>query len=123
MMQVEVMDWNSQAIEATLDGTLFYLVLNWNESARYWVLGIRNSAYRLMISGISLVTNYPLLYQFRYADMPAGDLFVANANLQTGPVDRDAFTSGRNLLVYMTEQEFLERGWLDLWGRTSASAV
>ena len=36
---IGVADLNSQAIEATLDDVLFYIILNWNQTGGYWTLG------------------------------------------------------------------------------------
>lgn len=120
---LEVHDWNSQAIEATLDGILYYIVLDWNESGQYWSIAIRNSAYRTLIDGISLVPNYPLTYQFRYGDMPPGELMVQTRHATNGPIPRDGFATGIYELVYTTEEEMIEAGILDQWGKTASSAV
>ena len=79
MFTIGVADLNSQAIEATLDDTLFYIIMNWNQSGGYWTMSIRNSAYQTIIESISVSANYPLTYQFRYSDMPLGDLWVASS--------------------------------------------
>lgn len=107
MILLEVHDWNSQAIEVTLDNLVYYIVLDWNESGQYWSMGIRNSAYRSLIDGISMVPNYPLTYQFRYSDMPPGELMVVTTNYTNGPIPRDGFTSGKYGLIYMPEGESL----------------
>jgi len=130
MFELRVADWNSQAIEAELDEVLFYLVLDWNSTSRSWTLGIRNAAYDLLISGIALVPNYPLTWQFRYPAMPAGELYAFSsparstvggdaAPFRSGPIPRDGFSSGRYRLVYETEQDLIDRGVLAYWGRTS----
>jgi hypothetical protein len=123
MIFLETYDWNSQSIEAVLDGDLFYLVLNWNETGRNWTLGIRNASYRYIITGLSLVPNYPLTWQFRYYGMPAGELFVLSPRFRNGPIPRDAFTSNQYFLTYFTEAELQMFGVLDIWGRTRGIAV
>jgi hypothetical protein len=117
---LNVADLNSQAIEATLDNTLFYIILDWNESGQYWTMAIRNSAYVTLIDGISISANYPLTYQFRYADMPAGDLMATSADYRSGPIPRDGFATGRYQLVYQTQQDLLKLGLLPYIGFTSA---
>jgi hypothetical protein len=57
---LEVSDLNSQAIEATLDDVLFYIVLDWNASGGYWGIAVRNSAYAVLIDGIAVVPNYSI---------------------------------------------------------------
>jgi hypothetical protein len=123
MFVLEVQDKNSQAIEATLDGVLFYIVMDWNESGQYWSMAIRNSAYAVLIDGIAVVPNFYLLYQFRYEDTPAGGLMVGHANFTNGHIPRDGFKSGKYQLIYVTEQDLIDMGFLVTFGRTYADAI
>ena len=102
---IPVDDLNSQAIEATLDDILYYIILNWNQSGGYWIMSIRNSAYRTLIDGVSVSANFPLTRQFRYSDMPPGEMAVRSYDYRSGPVPRDGFSSGKYELVYYTEQD------------------
>lgn len=115
-------NWNSEAIEASLDASLFYIVLNWNESNQNWTLGIRNSSYRTIIAGISLTPNYPLTYQFRYGAMPRGELTVMGRWGVDGPIPRDGFETGQFELVYTSEEELEAIGLLPRYGRTTPDA-
>jgi len=105
MFTIVVADLNSQAIESTLDDILFYLVLDWNQSGGYWTMGIRNSGYQTVIDRISLSVNYPLTKQFKYSDMPPGELIVETFDFRSGPIPRDGFASGKYFLNYYTEQD------------------
>jgi hypothetical protein len=122
---LEVSDLNSQAIEAVLDDVLFYIVLDWNASGEYWGMAIRNSAYAILIDGIAVVPNYPLLYQFRYEDTPAGSIVAApvSGKMTNGNIPRDGFVSGKYQLVYYTEQDLIDMGALETFGRTYAYAI
>lgn len=122
MYVLEVIDANSQAIEATLDDILYYIILDWNESGQYWTMSIRNAEYETLINGISISANYPLTYQFRYSDMPPGELWVGSSYYRSGPVPRDGFSSGRYQLIYQTQQDLFDLGLLPDYGFT-ASAV
>lgn len=118
---LDVLDENSQAIEAQLDGTAFYIVLDWNQFGGYWTMAIRNANYQMLLDGISLVVNYPLTYQFRYEEMPAGDLWINTSVFTAGPIPRDGFSSGVYQLVYITQQDLLDASLLDNWGLTSSA--
>lgn len=120
MFVLNVTDVNSQAIEAVLDDILYYIILDWNESGQYWTMGINNSAYQTLITGISISANYLLTYQFRYADMPAGELMVVSAEYRSGPVPKNGFSSGRYQLIYQTQQDLLTLGALPRLGFTSS---
>jgi len=117
---LEVIDANSQAIEATLYDILYYIILDWNESGQYWTMSIRNSAYETLINGISISANYPLTYQFRYSDMPPGEIMVATSHYRSGPVPRDGFSSGRYQLIYQTQQDLFDLGLLPDYGFTAS---
>jgi hypothetical protein len=119
---LEVADLNSQAFEATLDDILYYIVLNWNESGQYWTIAIRNSAYVTIINDISISANFPLTRQFRYADMPPGEIVAQSFYYRSGPIPRDGFATGRYQLVYYTQQDLLLAGILPALGFT-ASAI
>ena len=125
MFVLEVADLNSQAIEATLDDVLFYIVLDWNQSGGYWGMAIRNSAYAIVLDGVAVVPNYPLLYQFRYEDTPAGSLVAASTSgkMTSGYIPRDGFASKKFELIYMTEQDLIDAGLLITFGRTYANAI
>jgi hypothetical protein len=125
MFVLEVQDKNSQAIEATLDDVLFYIIMDWNESGQYWTMAIRNSAYAVLIDGIAVVPNYPLLYQFRYEDTPAGSIIVASTSgkMTNGHIPRDGFKTKKYEMVYLTEQDLIDAGILETFGKTYSDAV
>lgn len=58
-----------------------------------------------MIDRIALVANYPLTRQFKYSDMPLGELVAQSFDFRSGPIPRDGFSSGKYELVYYTEQD------------------
>jgi len=107
MIVLDIADLNSQAIEAVLDDTMYYIILDWNETGQYWEFGIRNYAYRTLVDGICVVPNYPLLTQFQYADLPPGDLQCVNVQDVNGPPARDGFSSGQFIFIYTTREEVL----------------
>jgi hypothetical protein len=105
MISIKTIDANSQAIEAVLDDELFYIVLNWNDSNHSWSMDLRNSSYEALIFGVAIVPNYPLLWQFRYRAMPAGELFAASDKDRNGPIPRDGFVTGKYDLIYLPVAE------------------
>jgi len=107
MILLPVADLNSQAIECVLDDLLYYIILDWNDSGAYWEMGIRNSAYRTLVDGICVAPNYPLLKQFKYPDMPRGELQVVHVGYINGPPGRNGFVTGEYNLIYTTQEELL----------------
>lgn len=124
MFLLEVQDFNSQAIEATLDDTLFYIVLDWNDSGQYWTMAIRNSAYRTLIDGISVTPSKGLTYQFRYDYMPKGEIMaqLASGAYGNGPIPRNGFSSGKYELIYLTEGDLISANILAEYGKTNPDA-
>ena len=102
---LEVVDLNSQVIDAILDGETFYIVLNWNDASSNWTFGVRNANYDAVILGVSLVPNYPLTKQFRYHQLWRGELGVLTPKFRNGPIPRDGFLTGEYELVYVPEAE------------------
>jgi len=108
MFVLEIADQNSQAIEANLDDLIYYVVINWNESGQAWEMGIRDSAYRMLVSGIRMVPEFPLLRQFKYPEVPPGDLLIHDYTLTHNTrIPRDGFALGRYELVYYTRDDIL----------------
>jgi hypothetical protein len=123
MIIIPVQDLNSQALEVELDGLVFYIVLNWNDSGQYWHMSIRNSAYQHLVDGISVSANYPLTWQFRYSDMPPGELQVLTQYYRSGPVPRDGFSSGIYTLVYQEYADLVALGVMPEYGETSPIVI
>jgi hypothetical protein len=109
MISLDVIDANSQAIEAVLDDELFYIILDWNSSSQSWTMSLRNATYETLISGIALVVNYPLTRQFRFSTMPQGELYLAHPTDRNGPLPRDWFEQGYEL-VYWPIDEMIAEG-------------
>jgi len=105
MIWIQVDDLNSQAIEAVLDNEVYYIILDWNETGKYWEIAIRNSSYVTVVDGICAVVNYPLLKQFQYPDMPPGDLRVVRTAWTDGAPSRDGFITDVYQLIYVTKEE------------------
>jgi|SRR5215469_6451354 len=120
--EFQIADENSQSIEVVLDQIPFFVTLDWNESGQYWTMAIRNVAYVTLCDGIAVSANYPLTWQFRYMDMPPGELQVRSAKFRNGPVPRDGFTSGSYHLIYYTMQDLIDAGAWDQY-RNVAIAV
>lgn len=106
MFVIPLIDQNSQAIESDLDDTVYYIVINWNESAQAWEMGVRDSGYNLLITGIRMVPMYPLLQQFKYPELPPGELIVHDYTLtQSRRIPRNGFQTQRYMLVYYTKED------------------
>lgn len=113
---LSVADENDQLIEATLDGSVFYIGMHYNSEADHFTLSLQNSEREVLISGIMVVPNYPLFYRYRREFMPKGDVVVVLQGDNT-MVTRNSFKDGMAYFVYVTESELEEMGRLDQYGR------
>jgi len=104
MIKIPLIDQNSFVVEAGLDDGTYFLRFDWNSEAEFWTMAITDALEAVILQGVVLVPNTPLLANFRHLAVPAGEFIVdaENANLQIG---RDTFVTGDARLYYLTEAE------------------
>jgi hypothetical protein len=87
----------------TLDGNLYKLHIYWNTRGAFWSLDIADANSIPLVSGIKLITGFPMLIQHKESGLPPGQLLIVDPNQKTqyDEPGRFDFVSGRNLsLVY-----------------------
>jgi hypothetical protein len=103
MIPIGIIDANDQLIEAELDDQTYYLGLSWNQEGGLWTLSVRDLNQEILISGIAVVPQSPLLRRVRRPTLPPGDLAV------TAPagaiLDRQSFMDGRAALWYFSAED------------------
>src|SRR5690554_1777390 len=98
MIKIPMADHNSFNIQATLDDETYALQFDWNEAAQIWTMRIDDTLC------VVLVPNTPLLKNYRYLDLPAGE-FVADARSGAQHIGRQDFVSGKANMFYVTGAE------------------
>ena len=86
--------------EVELERVTYGFEFRWNERANAWFLSLSDAEGNALVSGIRVVTDFPLLFRFRKAGLPPGRLVVADttgAGLDAGLHD---FGLQRKLLYY-----------------------
>lgn len=63
-----------QEFSMAMDGTVFVLRLTLNSRSNRWTLAIKQEDGTLLIAGIPIIINYPLLESHRFEGMPLGDI-------------------------------------------------
>lgn len=58
-----------------LDGVLYTVRLLWSGRGECWHLDLADSDGVAILSGLRLVTGFPLLYRFRHLAVPPGELY------------------------------------------------
>ncbi len=104
MIQILVPDANDSLTEMELDGRTYFLRLSWNSEARQWVLAVENAYNELIVAGIAVVPDTPLLAGYRHLTVPAGEL-VALAPDRRDTISRSALPSGEVALLYINADE------------------
>lgn len=64
-------------ISVPLDGIVHILEFYWNIRAQRFFLSVFDSENKLIISGIPIVLNFPLFYQYKNLNIPKGHLYAA----------------------------------------------
>ena len=107
MMVISAIAAEDQLAEALLDGETYYIGRSWNVTGSFWSLSLRGADDEMLLSGIPMVPNHPLLMQHRAPGLPPGEL-VATYTGQTDTIGRDDFVNNHAVLVYMTQEECLD---------------
>lgn len=104
MLQIPILDANDSLTEVELDGATFFLGLSWNSEAERWTLSIENAYNEVIVAGIAVVPDTPLLALYRHLAVPAGEL-VALAPDRRDAIDRQVLPAGKVALVYVEAAE------------------
>ncbi|MCP1404572.1 phage baseplate plug family protein [Achromobacter insolitus] len=107
MIEIPVLGANDSLTEIELDGTTYFLRLSWNSEAEVWALSIENAYNEVIVAGIAVVPDTPLLAPYRHLAVPAGEL-VALAPDRRESVSRAALPAGEVALVYIGEGELAD---------------
>lgn len=107
MKVIPVLDANDSLTEVELDGVTYFLHLAWNSEAELWVLAVENAYNEVIVSGVAVVPDTPLLGAYRHLPVPAGDL-VALAPDRRDAVSRAALPAGDVALIYVDAEEIAD---------------
>ena len=107
MIVIPVLDANDSLTEIELDGATYFVRLSWNSEAELWALSIENAYNELIVAGICVVPDTPLLAGYRQLDVPAGEL-VALAPDRRNTVSRAALPAGEVALLYVNAEEIAD---------------
>lgn len=105
---IPILDANDSLTEIDLTGETFFLRLSWNSESAAWTLGIHNALNEVVVAGIGLVPDSPLLERYRAAfDVPAGEL-VALTPDGRNLISRTALPLGIVSMMYYEPGEFYD---------------
>lgn len=99
LTEISLIDSNDMLIEAQLSDSVYYIGMSWNEEAQQWVMSLRDLNQEVLISGIAVVPNWPMLYQIRRPDFPPGELIAFTPKFTE--IKRRTFMEGKAFLFYI----------------------
>lgn len=106
MIEIGLIDANDFVVSATLSAVVYKLHLAWNDTSKNWTLSIMDNLNDI-VSGITIVPNFPLLSQYKRHGTPRGELMaVVNNNQQI--IGRKDFVNGVADFLYVPEGELHE---------------
>lgn len=93
--------------KVTLDGQTFTLEFKWNIREEFWYMNLLNDDNVAIVSGIKIVTNWPLLRRVTNEERPLGDFFaydITDVGTEAGFEE----LGERVLLLYFSQAELAE---------------
>jgi hypothetical protein len=87
-----------------LESVIYKLGFLYNVEGAFWSMTIWDENDNLLIAGIKIVANYPLLFSHINSSLPPGDFYCEIADTSAS-INRTAFSSGEAKLLYLTQEE------------------
>ena len=105
MIYIAVPDMNDSVSRITLSGTEFYIRFCYNPSYDYWSFGLYDIRMNPILPMTKIVPYSPLLYFYRYTELPDGQFGCFSADDKVG---RNSFKDGRAKFAYIGNEELEE---------------
>lgn len=94
------LDWYS--LTAALDGADYRLAIWWNTRDERWYLSVSESDGTLIVAGVPMVVDYPLLDRFAHEDLPTGVLMALDTSGEGAEAGQEDL-GDRVRLIYVPE--------------------
>ena len=95
----------NHTITIELESLIYKLGFLYNTEGGFWTMTIWDEEDNLLLSGLKIVANYPLLFLHKNDSLPSGDFYCEIADTQAS-IGRNSFSSEEAKLLYLTEEEF-----------------
>lgn len=101
---IPIKDNPNHTILIDLDNKIYKLAFLFNTVAEFWTMDIYTENELLLVSGIKIVPNYPLIFSHANPDLPTGD-FICEISDTKSRIIRNSFSTGKSKLLYLTKDE------------------
>lgn len=105
MLNIPVLDANDSILEADFEGVSYFVRMSWNSEGEFWTLTLEDYAHNVIVAGVAVVPDTPLLAMFRHLGTPAGEIWAVLLNETRQTIGRSDFVTGDAALVYIEEGE------------------
>lgn len=105
MREIPAIDANDYVTEIELDGDVYYLRMSWNSEGEFWVLGVQDYTRAVILAGVKVVPNVPLLAMFHHLAIPPGEIYAILMDDTRQVLLRSDFIDGTASLIYLEEGE------------------
>jgi hypothetical protein len=106
MIQLPFRKYPHFTYDIFIDTKTYRFEFKWNARGEYWLMNILTTEDVIIVSGVKLVLNYGLLSDYKYLDVPQGDLFVVDITNNLSKIGYEDFTNERQLaFLYFVEGE------------------
>lgn len=101
---IPIKDNPNHTILIDIDSKIFKLYFKYNTRANFWSMDIYTEDDLILIYGVKIVANYPILFYHKNSAFPSGD-FICEIADKSATIKRDSFSSGAAKLLFLTKDE------------------
>lgn len=83
-----------------LEGTVYLMHFKLNDRSKRWTMDIKLEDGTLLVAGIPLIVNWPLIRRFKDSRLPPGEFYVVNETGGTEEPREDSFLE-THVLIYL----------------------
>lgn len=105
MIRIPVLDVNDSLSEVQLEDETYFLRMSWNSEGELWVLSLEDYTHNVIVAGMVVVADSPLLAMFRHLGVPRGEIYAVLMDDTRQVLRREDFATGDAVLVYVEEDE------------------
>ena len=98
IVDIAVPDENDSFSRVVLDSVQYLIRFTWNDTAGRWTFGLYTMQRECLVSGIKLVSRFPLNLQIVDDRFPAG-IFGVYSDFET--IERNSFIEGKSAFSYI----------------------
>lgn len=101
---IPIKDNPNHTLLIELESKMYKFWFKFNVLGEFWTMDIYSEDDVLLLAGVKLVANYPLIFANKNILLPPGD-FICEISDVAASIVRDSFSSGKAKLLYLAEVE------------------